>query len=208
MPLDTLTILYTYGLRGDLQALPTLYTFLQTLKQQHGANCLLLDLGASCDEQAWHCNVTNGRSTLIVLDGMGYHAANISDFLADGERDKLKTIISTGMVDARHAWRYHVPPIRDEGIIIVGEPAPALTLCIVAAPAKETKLDNRTLFLKAVEVNEVGVAQIDLTGMMSLIDNKVLSVPKGLKPDPTIVAAIEFVEDEARYFQQQQDKHS
>lgn len=208
MSLDTLTILYTYGLRGNLHTLPTLYTFLQQLKQQYGSNSLLLDLGASCDEDAWHCRVTNGRSTLIVLDGMGYHAANISNFLADGERDKLKNIISTGMVDARHAWRYHVPPIKDEGIIVVGEPAPALSLCIVAAPSQETKLDNRTLFLKAIKSNEVGIAKVDLTGAMCLLNQDVLSVPNGLKPDPTIVAAVEFVEDEARYFQQQQDKRN
>lgn len=204
MAVDTLSILYTYGLRGDLAYLPRLYTFLQQLKQQFGNDSLLLDLGASCDSNSWHCQVTNGRSTLIVLDGMGYHAANVTDFLADGEHDKLKNVISTGMVDARHAWRYHVPPEKDEGIIVAGELAPALRLCIVAAPADETKLDNRALYLASVEQHEVGIIQIDLRSEMTMTHHDIVPVPEGLKPDPTIVAAAEFVEDEARFFQKRQ----
>jgi hypothetical protein len=202
--LDHLTIFYTGNLRGDLQKLPRLYTFLQRLKQQHAPKPLLLDTGNACADDIWHCEYTGGRSTLVVLDGMGYHAANVSGYLQPGERYKLNNVISTGMVDAEHNWRYHVPPVRDEGIIVAGQQTPALRLCIVAAPSDRTRLEQGTLYCQAIEAFQVGLIRLDLTGTPSLNDFEIVDMPDGLPPDATIAASVEFVEDEARFLRKKQ----
>jgi hypothetical protein len=129
---------------------------------------------------------------------MGYHAANVKGLLADTEREKLKNSISMGLVTERQAWRYFVPPVRDEDILVASVPIPALRLCIVASPDTETKLENRTLSLQSVEKKQVGLVKIELSSM-SITEKDVVTMPKGLKPDPTISSTLELVEEEARF---------
>jgi hypothetical protein len=198
--LDHLTILYTGNLRGDLQMLPRLYTFLQKLKQEQVSPILLLDIGASCADGVWHCDFTGGRSTLVVLDGMGYHAANVSNILDADQRDKLRNSLIIGMVDDQHSWRYRIPPVRDETVLVAAIETPALTLCIVAAPAEATLLENHILKLQAVEKGEVGMVHLNVP-TQKLITQSIVEMPSGLKPDATISGAVEFVEEEARFLQ-------
>lgn len=199
-----LTLFYTCNLRGNLHKLPRLYTFLQRLKQQHASKPLLLDTGNACSDAVWHCELTGGRSTLVVLDGMGYHAASVSGYLQPEQRYKLQNAISTGMVDAEHNWRYHVPPVRDEGVVVAGQQTPALRLCIVAAPAEETRLQQGTLYLQEIAAFDVGIVRLDLQTTPDITAFQVETMPAGLPPDATIAASVEFVEDEARYLQKKQ----
>jgi hypothetical protein len=192
-----LTILYTQKIGGDLALLPRLYRFIQSIKQE--PQTLLLDLGESCSPDSWHCAATNGRSTLMVLDAMGYHAANAT-VLDDEAREILKSNTSMGLVTARQAWRYHIPPIQDEDIVVAGVEIPALKLCIVAAPSAENKLENRMLHLQAVEKGEVGLVKVDME-VMRVVEIEVFAMPGGLLPEATISAAVELVEEEARYAQ-------
>ncbi|MEL6307540.1 MAG: hypothetical protein AAFQ52_05325 [Chloroflexota bacterium] len=201
--MDSLTVLYTYGLRGDFALLPRLHTFIMQLKAKHDTQVLVLDLGASCDDSVWHCEATKGRSTLLVLDGMGYHAVNVSGILSSADRDRLASSVTTGMVTERHGWRYFVPPVRDDDIVVAGKPTPALTLCIVARPAEKNQLSERILSLQAVEKAQVGMVKIDM-GEMKISNSAIFEMPKGLKPDATIAASIELVEDEARQAQKRQ----
>jgi len=198
--MDTLQIFYTANINGDLQILPRLHTFIQQLKATYESPPLLLDLGASCNADVWHCALTKGRSSIIVLDGMGYHAANVSGFLQ--ERTKVTHIVSTGLVDESHLWRYDIPPVRDDGIIVSGVLSPALTLCIIAVPAAETTLALGALHLQTIEKGQVGAVTVDLQAMR-LDAFEIHTMPAKIKPDATITAAVEFVEDEARYYQQQ-----
>ena len=198
--MDTLTILYTQHIDGDLGILPQLYTFLQQLKQEHDLNALILDIGNACSEDIWHCEVTNGRSTVIVLDAMGYHAVNVSGFMPDTQRDSLRNDVSLGLVTARHMWRYYVPPVRDDDIVIAGQATPAMTLCIVVAPHDQNLLENRMLFLKAIAKGEVGLVKVDMQEMV-ILEETVFAMPKGIKPDATIAASVELVEEEAEFIQ-------
>jgi hypothetical protein len=191
--LQNLTILYTANLRGDLHLLPRLYTYLQKLKADQ--------TNPACAADVWHCAVTGGRSMLIVLDGMGYHAANVTGLLEASQRAKLGSSITMGMVDEQHVWRYHVPPVRDETVMIASVEAPALTLCIVAAPASATAFNNRTLWLQAVTKGQVGLVEIDVPAL-HIRTQQIFEMPSSLKPDAPIAAAVEFVEDEARSLQQ------
>lgn len=196
--MDTLTLFYTNHISGNLALLPRLYTFLQQLKRDHAAKPLLLDLGASCRADVWHCAATSGRSVPVVLDGMGYHAANVQGMLDADGRDKLKNLVSMALVDDAHAWRYHVPPVRDEGILISTQPVPALKLCIVLNPAEKTVLENKTLHLQAVNSGEVGIVTVHLADEPHMMSAEIDRMPANIAADITIIAAVELVENEAR----------
>lgn len=199
--LSQLSIFYTARIQGDLALLPRLYTFIQQQITTLGVKPLLLDLGESCVPDVWPCGVTGGRSTLIVLDGMGYHAANVEGVLAEGERYKLSGAISLGLVDARYSWRYNVPPVQDDDIVVSLQPTPAIGLNIVLASAPATTLQDRVLHLQAVQKRQLGIVKIDLRGEPQLQSQAVLDMSPNLSPDATISAAVSFVEDEARYLE-------
>lgn len=198
--MNILTILYTQNIRGDLQYLPRLYTFLQNLKHKFDSKALLLDIGNACADDVWHCEVTKGRSTVTVMDAMGYHAVNVADFMGDSERDSLATNVSTGLVTERHMWRYFVPPLRDEDIVIAGQATPAMKLCIIASPAEQNLLENRMLHLKTLEKSEIGLVQVDMQ-KMAITKEEIFTPPKGFKPNASIAASVELIEEEARFAQ-------
>lgn len=197
------TILYTANLRGRLERLPRLFTFLQRLKQEHDPGTLLLDLGYACAPDVWHCAATEGRSTLVVLDAMGYHAVNTGDFLNEAQRSRIQQQLTTGLVDAQHVWRYRVPPLDDPEILVANQPNPALKLCIIAAPAAETTLEQGLLHLQTVDEATVGLVRVDLQAMRCIQQER-LSLPKQIRPDATIAATVEFVTDEAKFYQKRQ----
>jgi hypothetical protein len=197
-----LSILYTQNIGGDLAMLPRLYRFIQSLKAQD-SQALLLDLGDSCSPEIWHCAATKGRSSLMVLDAMGYHASNASA-LEDEAREILKSSTSMGLVTARQAWRYHIPPIQDDDILVAGTEIPALKLCIVASPSSENSLENRMLHLKTVAKGEVGMVKVDMEAT-TIEETAVFAMPSGLLPEATIAAAVELVEEEARFAQRRKE---
>ncbi len=204
MTAEPLHILYTGQLRGDLHLLPRLYTTLQYIRAEHEGPALLLDLGEACDAATWHCEATEGRSTLVVLDGMGYHAVNVTGYLDAESRDKLAGVITCGMVDDAHTWRYHIPPVTDEGIIVSAQPLDQaeLRLNICLTPSSQTQLVGRCLHLAEVDKGQIGVVSLDLSDGLQITVQDVVTVAAGTAPNPTIVGSVDFVESEARYYQQ------
>jgi hypothetical protein len=194
--LTQVTLFYTHNLRGNLAYLPRLYTYLERARMGLGAS-LLLDLGNACAPEVWHCKATGGRSVLVVLDGMGYHALNVADALTVENRHKLEGITTAGLVDLAHVWRYHVPPVRDEGIVVSLHPSPALRLCIVLTPAERTHLTGGCLYLAGIGGHQVGMVRVNVDEAR-LDEVRVDDVPPDLPPNVTIAAAVEFVEAEAR----------
>jgi hypothetical protein len=196
------SIPYTHNLRGDLDLLPRLYTFIREHRRgdlvgrPYNEKFLLLDLGDSCSPDVWHCEVTGGRSTLLVLDAMGYHAAN-ANHLAPEDRDKLTAnLMQMALVDAAHDWEY-------EDILVVcrGVQLNAPTkLRVVLTPADLTYLEGNRLYLSALEKGQLGVVQVVLDEAVTLTHQTIHTLPPDTLPDPTISAAVEFVLSEARYF--------
>jgi len=203
----SLTLRYSANIAGELALLPRLHTLLQRLDAADGSRALLLDLGGSCAESAWHCRATGGRSALIVLDGMGYHAANVAGALDAENRDKLSEQITMALVDGARDWAYNVPPVRDPGIVVTLRPRllnGAALLQIALTPATETRLDANVLWLRGVGAGQVGEAVVDLRGAPRLVSVTTHALPADTPPNPTIAGAVEFVEAEARYYQRQQ----
>lgn len=194
--MEAVTILYTQDIRGNLARLPRFYTFLETLRP-HYPHALLLDIGNACDEAVPHCAKTGGRSVLLALDALGYHAVNVTGFLAQETRAKLASMVTLGLVDERHTWRYHVPPVREEGIVIASAPTPALRLCVVAHPHEHTHYEAGVLWLGAVAANVVGVVQMTLEPAPRITLATTHAMPPNTPPHPVISATIELIEEEA-----------
>lgn len=203
----SLSLRYTAGIAGDLALLPRMFTFLQRLKAAEGQGALLLDLGGSCADSVWHCRATGGRSTLIVLDGMGYHAANVEGALDTENRGKLAEQVTLALVDAAQDWSYSVPPARDPGIVVRLRPRKcAARLQIALAPAPETRIKGNSLRLRQVEAGQVGEVVVDLRGRPRLVSATVHDMPPDTPPNPSIAGAVEFVEAEARYYLRRQSE--
>ena len=188
-----LTILHTGNLRGDLAILPRLHTFLRRLDR--GGNALLLDTGGACSDAVWHCRATGGRSMLLALDAMGYHAANVDGALDATEREKLAGHVTLGLVDGAHDWQ------SANGEISVAL-APSQSICrlkVCLSAVDETRLDENTLRLREVSKGQVGVARVDIAKSL-LINADIHIMPSNTPPNPSIAGAVEFIESEARFF--------
>jgi len=209
-----IVVLYTANLRGDLDLLPRLHTFIRQLKNQTADvendvticmvepvlyRTLLLDLGNSCAAGVWHCDVTGGRSTLVVLDAMGYHAASVSGILTAQARARLE--ISVALIDHAHTWQ------EDDVLITNGSrrgepPVRPYGAHIVLSPAAATRVEGNTIYLAGVNAGQVGMAQVaSVGGRLELTAHEVFDLPPRTPPDPTIAATVEFVLSEAQQYQ-------
>lgn len=194
----SLTLLYTSHLRGDIRLLPRLYTFIQRLKPARRQGVLLFDLGQACADEVWHCRLTQGRSMLIALDGMGFHAANV----AGADVRQVKAQMTMGLVDECRDWFYHIPPVIDRSITAtVGPTDSAARLQICLSAADETRIRGNVLYLGDVGGGQVGLVGLDLHSAPRIIASGVHDMPSDTLPNPSLAATVEFVESEARYLQ-------
>ena len=197
----SLTLLYTSNLRGDIRLLPRLYTFIQRLKPPRRHDVLLVDLGHSCADEVWHCRLTQGRSMLIALDGMGFHAANAAA-LDPASRRQVEAQMTMALVDDSQPWQYHIPPVADPSIIAAVQPKDQrarLQICL--SPAAATRIHGNILYLADVRAGQIGLARVDLRAAPRIAASHVHNLPPGTPPNPSLAAAVEFVESEARYLQ-------
>lgn len=196
-PPAALTVLYTHRLRGDLGRLPRLFTFLRELRARaEGAPLLLVDLGESCSPDVWHCAVTSGRSALFALDGMGYHAANVSGVLDAELRLKMTSLTQMALVDADHPFAWSA------AVQVTAAAPDSGALCTISLyPAPETAWDGRLLRLAAIEGGQVGRARLR-DG--ALEGSEVFDLSASAAPDPTIAGMVDFILGEARYTRKRQ----
>ncbi|HEX2907866.1 MAG TPA: hypothetical protein VHO69_13440 [Phototrophicaceae bacterium] len=198
-----LTLFYSANLRGDLERLPRLYTFIKALVSGDRSRTaptseqfLLLDLGNACAPEVWHCAVTEGRSMLIGLDAMGYHAARVS--ITAAARARLHdNLLALALVDLDHPWQ------NGNILVTASDSSDQLSaengLRVVLAPAATTYLDGRILHLADVQSEQVGIVQVSLEP--ALLYHRIETLPPQTLPDPTITATIDFVLSEARAVQ-------
>ncbi len=215
-----LTLIYTAGLRGNLDLLPKLYTFLRRLRAtefededdvmvcafqpKQERRTLLIDLGESCDPEVWHCRVTGGRSTLTVLDAMGYDAANVADVLTSDDRARLQPIVRLSLVDADHA--YEVDGVR---ISHVPNRDVQRGVQLILQPGSSPRFEGNAFYPLRMKQGDVGVVQLSFVdGRPTLASASVFPLPSLTPPDPTIAATVDFVLDEARVLQKKQSRQN
>ena len=191
-----LTILYTHNIRGELDLLPRLHTFIRRLRGELAeGRTFLVDLGESCVPDVWPCAITEGRSTLIVLDAMGFHAANVTDVLSPASRAKLEPEVSLALVDASH------PFVDDDIRFISGDVKPeADTLTLPLLPTAAAVLEGTVLRLSGLTRGQIGIARLSNGRLV----HEVHTMPDDTPPEPTVSGAVDFVRDEARYYEKHQ----
>lgn len=189
-----LNLLYTHDIRGELDRLPRMHTLIQRLSKAGPGRVLLIDLGASCVPETWPCDVTEGRASLVALDAMGYTAANTVNVLDAAGRQRLSDQVMMALIAPGFGH------IRDDVLLSLDAP-PALSdasLMIRMSVAAETALKDGVLYLGAVPRWHVG--QLTLTaGQIDLL--MAHPVTDAIPPNPTIAGAVEFILDEARYYE-------
>ncbi len=191
----SLTILYTAQIRGDLALLPRLHTFLAGLMADNEREgTLLLDLGASCSDASWHCRATGGRSSLLALDAMGYHAANVEGQLKPAQRRQLAGQVTLGLVDAAHDWRWQAGNAL--ATLTPRERYAGWQICLRAG--EQTELTGATLRLANVPKGQVGLARLAWGDGLELVGATVCEMPSRTPPNPSIAGTVEFIESEAR----------
>jgi hypothetical protein len=206
-----LTLLYTQNLYGQLDHLPRYATFIRRLRTAVDGRVLLLDAGNACSAEAEVCLLTEGRAAPIVLDAMGYEAVNVSAYLPDGARNKLRAnYLNTALVDADH------PYIAEDGVAYADLPPAAVPhrLHIALETGETTLLSpeptlNRiyTLTLQTLEVWEVGQVHVSVSDEeTTLIAAEVHRCPPNTPPDATISGAVDFVRDEVNHLKRLRGK--
>lgn len=192
-----LNLLYSCDLRGDLALLPRLYSLIARLKSGTDAPTLLLDLGNACSDAAWHCRETGGRSMLIALDAMGCDAANAAGMAAE-ERELLRGQVTVALIDEKTQWRRDIGGKRI-GLALSPRADADLTICL--ARSSRTELNGSILRLRRVKGAELGQAVIDISASPRIVSSTTHAVTRDLPQNPSIAAAVSFIESEARLFQ-------
>lgn len=190
---NLVTLFYTNNLRGDLESLPRLNTFLKHLKGD--SRPLVVDIGGACDPQVWHCKVTGGRSMLIALDAMGFSAVNATE-ISEEERARLEALVSMALVDERYTHvdgevLFEVTPESGDG-----------HLRVILLPAESTEINGTLLTLEKLEKGQVGEVRVAVTEHgYHIKEAKIYTLPLDTPPDPSIISVVEFIIAEARTYQ-------
>lgn len=197
---EWLHLVYTHNLHGSMDLLPRLYTFLDTLRQETPASrFLLIDAGESCAGGVWHCAATGGRSMLLVFDAMGYHAAS-ANHLSAQDRQKLQAnLMQMGLVGSAHEWRA-------DGLRVTYDAGQEDRLTIILPAAQQTTLHGSRLSLAALDTGQVGSVVVEMSAPPRCTQQRILPIPPGAPPNPTIAGTVEFVLGEARHFQRKHDR--
>ncbi len=212
-----LTLIYTADIRGNLDLLPRLYILLRQLRAtgfededdvlvcafqpQQERRTLLIDLGGSCADDVWHCAVTGGRSTLTVLDAMGYDAANVAGILSADDRAKLQPIVRLSLVDADHAYEV-------DGVRIAHAPRPDFDgVQVILQPGLASRVDGNAVYPAQLRGDVAGIIQLSpVDGLPLLASALTFPLPPAAPADPTIAATVDFVLGEARMFEKKQNR--
>lgn len=191
--MQPITLIYTHNLRGQIDLLPRLYTFIRRLRRDYD-DVVLLDMGGSCAPDAWHCAATGGRSMLIALDAMGFAAANVVGLLSDAARARLPETLALALVDAEQQWER-------PDLLVTAARAESDKLQVVMQPGATAHLEGDEFYPQVLEAGALGVAVIGrFDAAAELFAHAVHPLPADARPDPTIAGAVEFVLSEARYY--------
>jgi hypothetical protein len=204
----SVTLLATAHLHGDLARLPRLFTLIQRERAAAGGVSFLLDLGDSCALDVWLCRATQGRAPLMVLDAMGYDAA-----LVGGPEAvpipvpsllRLRELITMPVIPwgrAASLTRKGITLGLATGEAVLPGDRPGFRVDRSSDALPES--GAATVMLGDVppgHLARVDVAWPDWTVTAA----RLVALAPDTPPDPTILATVEFVQDEARDYARRQ----
>lgn len=195
-----LNIFYTAHLEANFSLMPRLFSTIQQQRHQLSPPTLLLDIGQVWSAEDWICQATENRAPYLVLDAMGYNAV-LADGLDQAGILGLQEAVQLKLLGKNTIFKWHW---RDLWLNI-GSHAELPKISFAAPdqtpPASKffiTEPQHLTLFPPR---NEIIWLQVDWPHL-NVIDFQSIPFDNDARPDPTIMGAIEFVENEARYYAQ------
>ena len=198
---ESLTVFYTQNLRGNFSLAACLGRWLRDLRSQYaaGMRTLLLDLGAASDIKSWHYQLTAGRSTLFVLDALGYHAINASGTLTGTLSPAIRAAYRLAILtpdcdwwDERGESKVHCT------VSELHHQSEESALEISLIPAAKTQLASGFLRLSHLPAGSVGRVQLRLQeNNVEMVEQEVHPLPDDILPEPSISATVDFVLSEA-----------
>lgn len=205
--MTAITVLYTANLRANLETLPRVATQLQHIRQSYGVNpppFLILDLGGAWSAEQWVSVVTEHRAPYLILDAMGYSVVH-ADGLNVGGILGLQEVVQTRLIDATisHRWQ------RRDMTVHIGNKGPRPRIGWSNTPATPTTFYEHQpqQLLLHPPTHAIGHLNIDYPNLNVLVAHYTPIDPT-VRPDPTIVATIDYVAGEARAYAQKQQKEN
>lgn len=198
---ESLTVLYTQNLRSNFNLAARLGRWLRELRAQYapGMRTLLLDLGKASDPNSWHHQLTAGRSTLFVLDALGYHAINAKGTIHETLSPTIQGAFRLAILAPDRDWRDE----RGEYLVrcSVAEfsrQSGQSSLEISLTPAADTQLTSGFLRLSQLPADCVGRVRLRLReNHTELEEREAHPLPNDMLPEPSISATVDFVLTEA-----------
>lgn len=203
-------LIYTANLRADFERMPRIFTTIQNMRQGFGTAphpFLLMDIGGAWSNNVWESRVTEHRAPYLLLDAMGYHVAR-ADGLDLGAIMGLQTVVQTRLIDDTVLFHWQWRDIQ----IAVGAQAKLKDKPSIGWSMKEqSPSSSDTVFYETngqkliiFPLNEhFGYLEIEWPSMM-VRSAKQIAFDDHAKPDPTVMATIEYVQSEAQFYDRKQ----
>lgn len=187
-------IVYTAQLAADFDLMPRVFSIVQHIRRSLSSPVLLLDLGGACSSDSSLCQWTENRAPYLILDAMGYHVAR-ADGLTVSAILGLQPMVQVRLVDDSVVVQWQ----QRELTVNVGPKGQAPCVAWTTESGEhlfEAEPGRLTLAPVAGAVSHIQVSWPDL----SVIEARRIPFDDAIRADPTIVAAVEFVKQEARSY--------
>lgn len=197
----SLVVLFTANLRANFELMPHVSTMIQRMRSallaENPHPILLLDLGGAWDAASWECQVTENRAPYLVLDAMGY-AAVYADGLRDEDIRGMQETVELRLMDNTRpaSWKWR------DMLVNLGPnaPLPCVTWAIddsAADGAIATGIEGCLMLYP--QLGALGFVEAAWPSL-KIVQAKTIPFSWDIRPDPSIVACVEFVQREAKAY--------
>lgn len=209
---SSLIVLFTANLGANFELMPHVSAMIQRVRSallaEESRPILLIDLGGAWDADSWECQVTENRAPYLVLDAMGYSAVH-ADGLSEEDRWQMQETVELRLMNNSRpvSWKWR------DMVVHLGPdaPAPAVTWAIENSPNEEEIAKTEAGYLMLYPLSgALGFVEAKWPSL-EIIQAKTIPFSWDIRPDPSIVACVEFVQREAKAYaertaQPQQDE--
>ncbi len=197
----SLIVLFTANLRANFELMPHVSAMIQRMRSvllaENPRPILLMDLGGAWDEDSWDCQVTENRAPYLVLDAMGYAAVHadglgVEDIMGMQETVQMRLMENT--LPVRWKWRDMVVNLGPNA------PAPTVTWTLDDSPSDgpiATAADGYLILHP--QPGALGFVEATWPSL-EIVQAKTIPFSWDIRPDPSIVACVEFVQREAKAY--------
>lgn len=197
----SLVILFTANLRANFELMPHMSAMIQRMRSVLLAEgprpILLLDLGGAWEEGSWECQVTDNRAPYLVLDAMGYAAVHADGLDKNGIlelQQSVQTHLLETTLPAQWSWRDMVVHLGPKAS------APAVSWAVDPPPSDEAVAKSANGHLRLYPpTGALGFVEVAWPSL-EIMQTKTIPFNWDIRPDPSIVACVEFVQREAKAY--------